>query len=157
MPVPNPPVSPKAITKEGLGAALAKEIYVGNLPKVHFSMRELQNFLNDAMIQGELDIDIKRELGPTEPIVGVRRKDSKSQFAFLEMRCPEEATAALNMDGIEFQGQTLKIGRPAKYRGPVTEHVQWGELVRQKRLLEHHGEVLGLPSSTQTTRDPPIF
>ncbi|ETO34606.1 hypothetical protein RFI_02482 [Reticulomyxa filosa] len=39
----------------------------------------------------------------------------KWRFAFIEFRSAEEATQAMDLDGIQFYGESLKIGRPANY------------------------------------------
>lgn len=48
---------------------------------------------------------------PPNPIVSIRMN---ARFAFLEMRTAEDATAALNLDGIPFSGAALSVGRPKK-------------------------------------------
>ena len=45
------------------------------------------------------------------PISSIRMN---ARFAFLEMRSAEDATAALNLDGIPFGGAALSVGRPKK-------------------------------------------
>lgn len=47
------------------------------------------------------------------PILSIRMN---ARFAFLEMRTAEDATAALNLDGIPFGGAALSVGRPKKVR-----------------------------------------
>lgn len=42
-----------------------------------------------------------------------------ARFAFLEMRSAEDATRALNLDGIPFAGAALSVGRPKKVRFTV--------------------------------------
>ena len=48
---------------------------------------------------------------PPNPIVSIRMN---ARFAFLEMRTAEDATAALNLDGIPFNAAALSVGRPKK-------------------------------------------
>lgn len=62
---------------------------------------------------------------PGNPIVHTRLNP---KFAFVELRSVEEATNMLNITGIPFLGNYLRIGRPTKYVGPVTAHKTWQEL-----------------------------
>ena len=53
--------------------------------------------------------------GPGSPVLAVQINLDKN-FAFLEIRSVDEATAALAFDGINFMGQSLKIRRPSDYK-----------------------------------------
>ena len=53
--------------------------------------------------------------GPGNPVLAVQINLDKN-FAFLEIRSVDEATAALAFDGINFMGQSLKIRRPSDYK-----------------------------------------
>ena len=53
--------------------------------------------------------------GPGNPVLAVQINLDKN-FAFLEIRSVEEASAALAFDGINFMGQSLKIRRPSDYK-----------------------------------------
>merc|ERR1712154_86518 len=41
--------------------------------------------------------------------------NAQKRFAFIEFRSPQEATQAMELEGIQFFGESLKIGRPANY------------------------------------------
>ena len=86
-----------------------------------------QEFLNAAMQQVGLTN------APGNPIVTTRLS---GKFAFVEMRTIDEANNALNMNGIPFMGQSLRIGRPSKYTGPMIQHMNWDEL-----LAKHYSGV----------------
>ena len=86
-----------------------------------------QEFLNAAMQQVGLTN------APGNPIVTTRLS---GKFAFVEMRTIDEANNALNMNGIPFMGQSLRIGRPSKYTGPMIQHMNWEEL-----LAKHYSGV----------------
>lgn len=60
---------------------------------------------------------------PPNPIISIRMN---ARFAFLEMRSAEDATAALNLDGIPFGGASLSVGRPKKVRTIVVQRADTG-------------------------------
>eukprot|EP00298_Acanthocystis_sp_HF-20_P012954 c20136_g1_i4.p1 GENE.c20136_g1_i4~~c20136_g1_i4.p1 ORF type:complete len:408 (+),score=223.76 c20136_g1_i4:72-1295(+) len=69
-------------------------------------------------------IEANATLVKGNPVQNVEINPEKN-FAFLEFRTPEEATACMNFDGYTFQGQTLRIKRPKDYAegfaaGPLT-------------------------------------
>ncbi|GAA6096370.1 splicing factor U2AF 65 kDa subunit-like [Tachysurus ichikawai] len=86
----------------------ARRLYVGNIP---FGVTEesMAEFFNTQM----------RFVGlsqtPSNPVLAVQINQDKN-FAFLEFRSVEETTQAMAFDGINFQGQALKIRRPHDYR-----------------------------------------
>lgn len=65
-----------------------------------------QEYLGGALVQVGL-------CKPPNPITSIRMN---ARFAFLEMRSAEDATRALNLDGIPFAGAALSVGRPKKVR-----------------------------------------
>jgi splicing factor U2AF subunit len=91
-------------------ARQAKRLYVGNIP---FSITEgeIERFFNATM--KELNIAKSGE----NPVVSVSINHDKN-YAFVEFRDSEEASAAMAFDGINFQGQALKIRRPKEYQAP---------------------------------------
>ena len=42
------------------------------------------------------------------------------KYAFVEMRTPELATAAISLDKVELCGRALNVGRPSGYVAPAT-------------------------------------
>ncbi|XP_053530197.1 splicing factor U2AF 65 kDa subunit isoform X2 [Ictalurus punctatus] len=86
----------------------ARRLYVGNIP---FGVTEesMAEFFNTQM----------RFVGlsqtPSNPVLAVQINQDKN-FAFLEFRSVDETTQAMAFDGINFQGQALKIRRPHDYR-----------------------------------------
>ncbi|CAH1784996.1 unnamed protein product [Owenia fusiformis] len=86
----------------------ARRLYVGNIP---FGVTEeaMMSFFNHQMkVTG---------LAQTEgnPIIACQVNLDKN-FAFLEFRSVDETTQAMAFDGINFQGQSLKIRRPRDYQ-----------------------------------------
>jgi splicing factor U2AF subunit len=96
-----------------------RELFVGNTGP-EMNEVELQDFLGAAMQQVGLT------LKPGNPIVTTRMS---GKFAFVEMRSIEETNSALNLNGIPYKGFNLRVGRPSKYNGPVTPHMEWNELL----------------------------
>ena len=66
--------------------------------------RSVQEYLGGALVQVGL-------CKAPNPIASIRMN---ARFAFLEMRSAEDATSALNLDGIPFGGAALSVGRPKK-------------------------------------------
>lgn len=86
----------------------ARRIYVGNIP---FGMTEemMMDFFNNQMkLAGLSQVD-----GP--PIIACQVNLDKN-FAFLEFRSVDETSQAMAFDGINFQGQSLKLRRPRDYQ-----------------------------------------
>jgi splicing factor U2AF subunit len=86
----------------------ARRLYVGNIP---FGVTEdamMDYFNNQMKLAG---------LTQTEgnPIISCQVNLDKN-FAFLEFRSVDECTQALAFDGINFQGQLLKLRRPREYQ-----------------------------------------
>jgi splicing factor U2AF subunit len=86
----------------------AKRLYVGNVPP-EVTDDELIVFFNKAMI----DADHAKE-----PCVVSSQLNHDKSFSFIEFRTVEEATAGMNLDGINLRGQALKIRRPKDYQAP---------------------------------------
>ena len=95
-----------------------RELFVGNTPP-DASETVLRDFLNAAMHQVNL------VASPGDPVVQCR---VSNKFAFIELRTVEEANACLNINGIPFMGNMLKVSRPTKYTGPETQSSTWQQL-----------------------------
>lgn len=106
----------------GMGDKTVRELFVGNTPQ-GTSDFVLLEFLNAAMKQVNLNTS------PGNPVVTCR---VNNKYAFVELRSSEECTKALNLNGIPFMGQMLKIGRPSKYQGPITPASTWQRLTGQE-------------------------
>ncbi|KAG9295782.1 hypothetical protein G9A89_009011 [Geosiphon pyriformis] len=110
---PRPKVSQGAAGPVAQTASLARQarrLYVGNIP-YGIEERALSEFFNSTMIT------LSITTSPGEPVIAVQINHDKN-YAFVEFRAPEEATAAMAFDGITFQGQSLKIRRPKDYQAP---------------------------------------
>ncbi|XP_057645678.1 splicing factor U2AF 65 kDa subunit-like isoform X1 [Chionomys nivalis] len=86
----------------------ARRLYVGNIP---FGITEeaMMDFFNAQMCFCGLT------QAPGNPVLAVQINQDKN-FAFLEFRSVDETTQAMALDGINFQGQSLKIRRPHDYQ-----------------------------------------
>ena len=72
---------------------------------------------------------------PGNPVLSCR---VLPKFCFVSLRHEDEATAALNMDGIHYRGQRLRLSirilhisypdRPVDYGGPITNHKTWQDI-----------------------------
>lgn len=86
----------------------ARRLYVGNIP---FGITEemMQSHFNEQMkMAGVTQSD-------GDPVIACQVNIDKN-FAFLEFRSVEECTQAMAFDGVNFQGQALKIRRPRDYQ-----------------------------------------
>ena len=96
-----------------------RELFVGNTtPEMTESM--LKEFLGNALMQVGLNIQ------PGNPITACR---VSGKFAFVELRSPEEAANALNLNQIPFMGTALRVGRPSKWSGPPDNHGNWEDIL----------------------------
>jgi len=99
----------------------ARRLYLGNIP---FGITEsiLMDFFNTQMIgQGLCQAE-------GTPIIDTHINPDKN-FAFLEFRSVDETSQAMALDGINFQGQSLKIRRPQNYVPPSGQQDQAGGAV----------------------------
>jgi splicing factor U2AF subunit len=106
----------------GQGSMKARELYIGNLPD-GVPEPQLASFLNAAILQAELNTQ------PGMPILSVR---CNGKFAFAEFRSAEEASNAMNLNGIVIVGHALNVGRPSAYKGPATQNIRWEQLMAEK-------------------------
>ncbi|CAO1629798.1 unnamed protein product [Parajaminaea phylloscopi] len=88
----------------------ARRLYVGNLGHAA-TEASFVAFWNERMA------DMRFKVAEGDPCVGAQVNPEKG-YAFVEFRCPEEATNAMSFDGVIFQNQALKIRRPKDYVGP---------------------------------------
>jgi len=96
-----------------------RELFVGNTTP-EMTERMLREFLGNAMEQVGLNVM------PGNPITSCR---VSGKFAFVELRSPEEAANALNLNNIPFMGAQLRVGRPSKWSGPPDSHGNWEDVL----------------------------
>ncbi|KAF9578337.1 U2 small nuclear RNA auxiliary factor 2, partial [Lunasporangiospora selenospora] len=104
------------MNSNGVDSTLSRQsrrLYCGNIP-LGIGEEALADFFNQTMIKTNLTA------GSLPPVVSVHINQEKN-YAFVEFRTPEEATAAMAFDGIVFQAMTLKIRRPKDYQPPEGE------------------------------------
>ncbi|XP_057802010.1 splicing factor U2af large subunit A-like [Salvia miltiorrhiza] len=89
-------------------ARQALRVYVGGLPPTA-NEQSVATFFNHVMsaIGGNT-------AGPGDAVVNVYINHEK-KFAFVEMRSVEEASNAMALDGIIFEGAAVKVRRPSDY------------------------------------------
>jgi len=96
-----------------------RELFIGNTTP-EMSEVDLQEFLGAAMQRVGLT---------TQPGNAILTTRLSGKFAFVELRSIEETNNMLNLNGIPYMGQTLRVGRPSKYNGPPVPHLDWNELL----------------------------
>lgn len=116
-----------------------RELFVGNTTP-EMTETALIDFLGGAMQQVALNVR------PGNPIMACRLC---GKFAFVEFRCVEEASNALNLNNIPFMGIQLKFRRASKYTGPETESGNWEDI-----LAKYMSGELKLPSDVAATSEP---
>ncbi|KAH3861347.1 splicing factor U2AF 50 kDa subunit-like isoform X2 [Dreissena polymorpha] len=109
--IPMPTTNITNTTVPFAGSAIsrqARRLYVGNIP---FGVTEaaMMDFFNDQMKMSGL------AQAEGNPVIAVQINLDKN-FAFVEFRSVDETTQAMAFDGINFQGQSLKIRRPRDYQ-----------------------------------------
>lgn len=110
VPVPAQPITVNT-TIPFAGSAIsrqARRLYVGNIP---FGVTEemMMDFFNTQMKHAGL------AQAEGNPVIACQVNLDKN-FAFIEYRSVDETTQAMAFDGINFQGQSLKIRRPKDYQ-----------------------------------------
>ncbi|KAL9244842.1 hypothetical protein vseg_018563 [Gypsophila vaccaria] len=90
----------------------ARRVYVGGLPPTA-NEQSVATFFSHVMaaIGGNT-------AGPGDAVVNVYINHEK-KFAFVEMRSVEEASNAMSLDGIIFEGTTVKVRRPSDYNSSL--------------------------------------
>lgn len=108
-PVPSTQITNTTVPFAGSAVSRqARRLYVGNIP---FGVTEaaMMDFFNDQMKMSGL------AQAEGNPVIAVQINLDKN-FAFVEFRSVDETTQAMAFDGINFQGQSLKIRRPRDYQ-----------------------------------------
>ncbi|KAF4610598.1 hypothetical protein D9613_006833 [Agrocybe pediades] len=110
-----PPPMPVQTFGMGIGAnpnlsRQSRRLYIGSItPEVN--EQNLADFFNSKMIEMNIGTG-----GPGNPVLAVQCNYEKN-YAFVEFRSAEDATAAMAFDGIIFINGPLKIRRPKDYGG----------------------------------------
>lgn len=88
----------------------SRRLYIGSItPEVN--EQNLADFFNQKMVEMSIGTG-----GPGNPVLAVQCNYEKN-YAFVEFRSAEDATAAMAFDGIIFINGPLKIRRPKDYGG----------------------------------------
>jgi splicing factor U2AF subunit len=97
----------------------ARRIYVGGLPPT-CTEELIKNFFSGALVA------IRGTAGEGEPIINTYHNREKS-FAFLEFRSVAEASNAMALDGILYEGVALRVRRPNDYNPTAAASLGPGE------------------------------
>lgn len=90
----------------------SRRLYIGSItPEVN--EQNLADFFNAKMVEMNIGTG-----GPGNPVLAVQCNYEKN-YAFIEFRSAEDATAAMAFDGIIFVNGPLKIRRPKDYSGDI--------------------------------------
>eukprot|EP00884_Botryococcus_braunii_P018779 jgi/Botrbrau1/5585/Bobra.97_2s0015.1 len=96
-----------------------REVYVGNLTAGLVTEEALRQLFNTTMKAAFPD---KVQPG-LEPVVSVSMH-SEGRYAFIELRTPEMASAALTLSNqVQLLGQSISVGRPSGYVDPTKAQV----------------------------------
>jgi len=123
-----------------------RDLYVGGTSP-EMTETALQEFLGTALAQ----VGLTTSEG--NPILQVRMSGT---FAFVELRTVEEASNMMNLNGIPFMGQFLKIKRPSKFPGPEIPHLNWEDILAKYmagELKAKPGSIVG-PAPAPTAAPP---
>lgn len=119
----------------------ARRLYVGGIGEI--SEQEITVFFNDVIDRA---LGEKQEGGSVVSVYINRER----HFAFVELRTIELTTACMNLDGVSYNGQPLKIRRPNDYN-PATVPTNLGP-IPQLNLA-----ALGIVSTTVSDGPGKIF
>ena len=114
-----------------------RELFVGNTSP-EMTEPAIMEFINGAMEKMGLSS------GPGNPVINCR---VSPRFAFIELRSIEEAANCINISGIPFMGQSLKLSRPTKYAGPSLPFYEWDDLLSRWMTGELKIQTAGQESS----------
>lgn len=91
-----------------------REVYVGNLVAGQVTEEALRQLFNSTMMAA-----FPNAMTPgVDPVVNVSMH-SEGRYAFVELRTPEMATAALQLSNqVQLLGQAISVGRPSGYVDP---------------------------------------
>jgi splicing factor U2AF 65 kDa subunit len=107
----NPAIS-EALSGVDLGHQKDRRIYVGNLPH-GMSGEELKAFMNEALTSYTLAGVESNE--PPPPAVTSIWMSGDGKYGFLEMFSANLAQIAMSLNGLQYNGATLRIARPKTY------------------------------------------
>jgi splicing factor U2AF 65 kDa subunit len=113
-----------------------RELFVGNTSP-EMSEQAILEFIGGAMEKMGLSS------APGNPVIHCR---VSPRFAFIELRTIEETANCINISGIPFMGQSLKLGRPSKYTGPSLPYYEWDDLLSRWMTGELKLQTAGHPS-----------
>lgn len=89
---------------------VCRELYIGNMPEGINEMQLIEFFNGEMNKRGWTNTQL-----PGLPCVQAR---INGRFAFVEFRSVEETDKGLQMSGANFNGCSLRVGRPKAYVGP---------------------------------------
>ncbi|GAX81705.1 hypothetical protein CEUSTIGMA_g9133.t1 [Chlamydomonas eustigma] len=115
----------------------ARRVYVGNLVPHLVTEEQLRAIFNSALMAAFPGSNVPG----MEPVIGVT-KNPDQKFAFVELRTPEMANAAMQLSQqVTLHGRAIAVQRPQDYVDP-TKQVQ----AAQMALAALQQQPLGLPS-----------
>ncbi|VDC00959.1 unnamed protein product [Peniophora sp. CBMAI 1063] len=111
---------PMPVQQFGMGMGInpglsrqSRRLYIGSITP-DINEQNLTDFFNEKMAEMKIGTG-----GPGNPVLAVQCNYEKN-YAFVEFRSAEDATAAMAFDGIIFINGPLKIRRPKDYGGMET-------------------------------------
>jgi splicing factor U2AF 65 kDa subunit len=123
-----------------------RELFVGSIPS-GTTDSDLLEFLNLAMMIGGLATD---DLTGSIKVVHVSGH-LLNKYAFIEFRTSQDASNAMNLSNIPFNGNNLQFRRPTKFSGPEIQHITWQQLI----LSQAQQIQTKILSSNPSYRPPP--
>ena len=90
------------------------QVYVGNLVSGLVTEEALRQLFNSTMQAAFPD----KQIAGLDPVVNVSMH-SEGRYAFVELRSPDMASAALQLSNqVQLLGQPISVGRPSGYVDP---------------------------------------
>jgi hypothetical protein len=129
---------------------MMRELFIGNTPQDTANPQLLQDFLNAAMKKANLALNPPLWVNNFNPVIQCRLS---SKFAFVQLRTELETRAMLDMSGIPFMGQFLKITRPSKFPGKDVGVRNWQQLTGVAPTGMPPAGVLATTTSSSSSND----
>jgi len=108
------PGTSEAISGVDLGHQKDRRIYVGNLPP-GMTGEELKAFMNEALSSYTLAGAEVESNEPPPPAVTSIWMSGDGKYGFLEMFSANLAQMSMSLNGLQYNGATLRVARPKTY------------------------------------------
>lgn len=127
-----------------------RQLFIGNVVAPNVNEVDVKDFLNKTLRDHGII-----ERGEADPITACRLS---GKYGFLDFLHANECTKSLVLNGVPYRGSNLKIGRPAKYNGPIKTAMSWQEFMMSKNQYRSNKIVVNQNAAVVVnTNNPAAF